>query len=255
MDRSYWSKENVVRATRNFVCIRLATYEDKGEVEFLTSVFRGRSGKLENTVFALLDSDGKKKLVRSGRSPDFAFFGDRRFVEGLNRIAKLKRSEEKKFTDQQLPLAKNLDLGLNIAACDRIQLIVITGRDQATVEKLCQTALPLAWNDEIGGQFVFAKATKDAELKPLGLDTIKNGLIVVEPGKFGMSGKVIANFGESFDIKDTQDKLAKLAAGYQVDKNYRQHIQAGIRLGIEWETETPVTDQQSLRAKERARGR
>ncbi|MBP88997.1 MAG: hypothetical protein CMJ64_20170, partial [Planctomycetaceae bacterium] len=36
--------------------------------------------------------------------------------------------------------------------------------------------------------------------------------------------------------------------------NTSAHIALGIQLGIEWKREIPETDQQSLRAKERARG-
>lgn len=49
--------------------MRLATYENKEEGAFLESVFTGRSGKLENTVFALLEPDGKTRLSRAGRGP------------------------------------------------------------------------------------------------------------------------------------------------------------------------------------------
>lgn len=255
MDSSYWSKENVVKATRDFVCIRLATYEDTEEVKFLANVYRGRSGQLENTVFALLDSDGKKRLARSGRSPDFAFQGDRQFVSGLEQIAREKGSPKKRFSDPALPLVKNVDLGLNVASCDGIQMILVVGEDEARVRELSQKALPLAWNDQVGGQFVFATATTVGELRPLGLKKLENGIYVVNPGQFGMSGQVVASWGEDFDAGEVTKRLAELCGSYQVNKNYQQHIQTGIGLGIEWKTETPVTDQQSLRATQRARGR
>ena len=259
MDSSYWSKPNVVAATRDFVCIRLATYEDKKEVEFLNKIYRSRSGQLENTVFALLAADGQTKLSRSGRSPDFAFRGERNFIAGLNEIAKAKSNSQKRFSDATLPVTKNLDLGLNIASSDLIQLIVVVGEDEQVVQRLSQKALPLAWNEKIGGQFVFATAKTASELKPIGLDQAKNGIYVVEPGPFGMSGKVVAKFDESIDIKKATEKLAALSGAYKVSKDYQQHVRAGISLGIEWKTETPVTDQQSLRANrrgnERARGR
>ena len=244
-----------MKASRDFVCIRLATYEDPGEVKFLSSVYRGRSGQLENTIFALLDSDGKQQLARSGRSPDFAFFGDEQFVTGLEKIANEKESPPKRFSDTQLPLVKSVDLALNIASSDKIQLIIVVGENDSKVRDLSKKALPLAWNESIGGQFVFATATTQQELKPVGREKIENGLFIIEPGKFGMSGKLVAKFGESFDIRETTEKLAKLSKAHTVSKDYRQHVQAGISLGIEWKTRTPVTDQQSLRALERSRGR
>src|SRR5262245_31890428 len=75
MDRSFLSDASVVAASREWVCVRLLTYENAAEAEMLTSLFVGRSGQLENTTFALLAPDGKTKLSRAGRSPDFAFRG------------------------------------------------------------------------------------------------------------------------------------------------------------------------------------
>jgi len=58
MDESFLSDTNIIRESRNFVCIRLATYEDSAEADYLRQVFSGRSGELDNTVFALMNPDG-----------------------------------------------------------------------------------------------------------------------------------------------------------------------------------------------------
>ena len=76
MDRSFLSDKGIIRASRKFVCARLATYESKEEAEYLSRIFRGRSGQLENTVFCIMSPDGKDKLVRSGRSPGWSFPGE-----------------------------------------------------------------------------------------------------------------------------------------------------------------------------------
>ena len=136
MDQSYWSQPLVVNATRDFVCIRLATYEDAKETEYLKKIFTGRSGQLENTVFALLDSDGRKRLSKSGRSPDFAFWGRRDFAAKMIEIAEQRNLESKRYTDSHLPVIKNVDLGLNVASCDGIQMIVVAAKDKKAVEKL-----------------------------------------------------------------------------------------------------------------------
>lgn len=254
MDQSYWSRPEVVAATRDFVCVRLATYEDKEEVRFLEKIYRGRSGKLENTVFAILDSDGKTLLSRAGRSPDFAFRGPDGFILGLHRIANERKLSTKRFSDAELPLVKNVDLGLNVASCGGIQLLVVTASSQKSAEMICKKLLPLAWNDKLGGQFVFAIARDAKQLKPIGLNSLQDGFLVVEPGQFGMSGKMVARFGKDFDTEQVRKKLEEQVRNYSVTKDYRQHIDLGISLGIEWNTETPVTDQQSLRALERSRG-
>src|SRR5436853_2273798 len=73
MDRSFLLRKEVVDASRDFICIRLATYEDKEEADYLVKVFPGRTGVLENTVYTMLSPDARQYLTRSGRSPDFAF--------------------------------------------------------------------------------------------------------------------------------------------------------------------------------------
>ncbi len=60
MDRSFLADADVIAASRMFVCIRPATYEDAGEADFLKKIFVGRSGELDNTVFVLLAPDGEQ---------------------------------------------------------------------------------------------------------------------------------------------------------------------------------------------------
>ena len=67
MDQSLWSDPLVIEASRKFVCARLATYEDKDEGAMLKSIYRGRSGELDNTVFTVLSHDGKSR-VEPGRT-------------------------------------------------------------------------------------------------------------------------------------------------------------------------------------------
>lgn len=255
MDRSYWSNQELVSATRDFVCIRLATYENEKEVEFLKTIYRGRSGGLENTVFAMLDSDGKTKLGRSGRSPDFAYRGVNSFISALKKMSADRKLKSKRYSDSELPLVKNVDLALNVASCDKIQLIIVVGETADQVEQNSKKALKLAWNDKAAGQFVFVKTTNPKDLEAISGEKIKNGILVVEPGQFGMSGKVIASFKPDFDALDSQKELVELAKNYEVLKEYRSHIRMGIAMGIEWETETPVTDRESNMATERSRGR
>ena len=74
MDRSFLSDKGIIRASRNFVCARLSTYESKEEAEYLSGIFT-RGGELENTVFCIMSPDGKDRLVSSGRSPGWVFPG------------------------------------------------------------------------------------------------------------------------------------------------------------------------------------
>src|SRR4051794_16153328 len=124
MDRSFLSQPEVVAASRSFVCIRLATYESESEAKLLKSIFIGGSGELENTTFALLDPHGQRLLVRSGRSPDFAFWGStdtpsREMATTMDQIAAYYKVKGKgPAPDAPLPLNGNPRLALDVAACD-----------------------------------------------------------------------------------------------------------------------------------------
>src|SRR4029079_13149972 len=67
MDRSFLSRPAVIAASREFVCVRLATYEDPVEAKFVQRLVRTGSGELENTAFCLFAPDGKSRLSRAGR--------------------------------------------------------------------------------------------------------------------------------------------------------------------------------------------
>src|SRR5688572_21777319 len=149
MDRSYLSDAAVVAASREFVCVRLATYESAAEAKMLSAVLRTRSGVLENTVFAILGPDGTTPLVRAGRSPREAVGGPPEdAVKALPiRMAELsKKYSPSAAVGGALPLLADLRRGLNVAACDLLPLVVVLG----DVEK---DLLPLAWSRDYAGRF------------------------------------------------------------------------------------------------------
>src|SRR4051812_46124084 len=112
MDRSFLSDAEVIAASRQFVCIRLASYEDEGEAKFLKSVFTGKSGELENTVFALLSPDGQKKLMKASRSPRQLFQGAADMAKAMNGIAQ--KYTAKAGGPPPLPLVANVRLALDV---------------------------------------------------------------------------------------------------------------------------------------------
>ena len=76
----------MVTASRAFVCVRPATYESATEGKLLLSLFRGRIGNLENSVFALLGPDGKERLTKTGRSPGMLFKTAAQMAERLTEL-------------------------------------------------------------------------------------------------------------------------------------------------------------------------
>lgn len=223
----------------------------------MKSLYVGRSGELENTTFAILSPDGKRKLTATGRGPFHAYRGSDSMTAGMNRIAAThKGAKAAAGTDTQLPLLKNLDLALNVASADGLPLIVTVAESKERLDGLNKTLLSLAWSESFAGQFVYASVLDEKELKPVTGIQDGEGILVVEPGQFGLSGKVLAQFGAGTSRAKMESKLQEVIANFpRKQKDHNSHVRLGIQLGIDWESKIPETDPQSLRAKERARGR
>lgn len=256
MDRSFLSDAGVVAASRNFVCIRLATYEDQKEADFMKSIYIGRSGQLENTTFGILSPDGTRPLTESGRGPFHAFRGSASMAAGMNRIAKqYSGAKEAALTDTQLPLMKNLDLALNVAAADGLPLVITVADSKKKLDGLNDTLVRAAWSKQLAGQFIYASVLDQTEFKPITGAKLKEGILVVEPGQFGLSGKVLAQIDSDASQQEIQTQLRKVIDDFpRHHKDHNSHVRLGIQLGVDWKTKIPETDPMSIRAKQRARG-
>ena len=255
MDRSFLSNAEVIKASREFVCIRLATYEDKEEAKFLEKIYRGRSGKLENTVFVLLAPDGKEELSRAGRSPHFAFRSGSDMAKSMNKLAK---EYDPKTSDQALlPQMKNVRLGINVGACDGLPSVIVYSSDQNELKKLQKTLAPVALTDNLAGKFIYSSTTVRKDLKAIdGLKDDEPGYYVVVPGDYGLEAKVKLKIDADADTEKLTTELAKIAGAVDKEvKEHRRHVRKGNQTGKEWETEIPVTDPGSNRAMQRRRGR
>lgn len=267
MDRSYLSSPAVVTASREFVCIRVATYEDPDEAAFTASLFPGRSG-LENTVFALLEPDGETPLTRAGRSPRMALGGSTSEA-AAEALLEAMASATARFGEGDLepivalPTALDLRRGLNVAACDLQPIAVLAVADEEKRIAARAELAKLAWSDEFIGECQYAVASTAAELATIadlpeelieaGELTDSGTLLLVQPGQFGLTGRVLAHAPAG----DAEALRAALAAGLESfeahAKDSRRHVRDGRRAGAAWEK---VVDAEDLAdAPQRRRGR
>ncbi len=231
----------MIAQARNFVCARLATYESKTEGKFLESLARTRSGELENTVYAVLAPDGKTKLSSAGRSPHMIYrardekVSVRLMVEALRRVAK---KYPGKKPVQALPYMADVRRGLNVASCDLLPLVVVTGPRK----DFKKTLAALTWNAKWRGRFLLAHTTDDAELRPITKRKNDARFLVVAPDEFGVKGVVLAQT-KATDAAALQRTLMEGLKQFAPDsKDSRRHIRQGRSQGVHWETEIPVTD-------------
>ena len=259
MDRSFLSDKGIIRASRNFVCARLSTYESKEEAEYLSGIFT-RRGQLENTVFCIMSPDGKDKLVSSGRSPGWVFPGSedqamRDMEKKMDEIAlRYSVKKESRSSLPGLPVLPNFRLALNVAACDNLPLVATVARSKKSREKLQKQVKELAWSKEFIGRFIYVSVGAASELNKIkGLEK-KEGLFVIAPDTFGQEGKVLSQVRLGAGQKELSEGLARAVALYQPeDKETRSHGALGRILEVNWETQVPVTDPGSPRRRESRR--
>ena len=250
MDRSFLADKGVIEASRNFVCIRLASYEDAGEAEFLKTVFVGRSGELENTVFVLLSPDTKTNLCRPGRGPNFAFPTPAKLAAAMNKIAaRYSADKNVENSNPALPQLKNFRLGLNVSACDGVPLLLCVGETASDVEQLKRQIAPLAFDKSLAGKFVYASATSGDDLNSVVGYESQSGILLIRPGEYGIEGKLEKVFAADISNNELQSELLRYANSFEkAPKRHHQHVRKGRDAGKTWKTEIPVTDPMSLRA-------
>ncbi|HEV3262364.1 MAG TPA: thioredoxin family protein [Gemmataceae bacterium] len=255
MDRSFLSRSNVIAASRPFVCVRLTTYENPAEAVLLKSFQVTRSGEVENTVFTILSPDGRRQLARASRSASQTFGDAARMADTMNRIAREYGAKPPaRGSLPELPTVPNLRLAVNVAACDNQPLVVLVAPSEESRRSLEERLIPLAWSDPFLGRFVFVVVTETKELA--GIEGVKAtpGVLVVQPDRFGLKGKVLKQVGEKASQDELRKGLQEVASLYRnEEKTFGSHVREGQKQGIFWETVTPVTDPMEQRARERGR--
>jgi hypothetical protein len=157
-------------------------------------------------------------------------------------------------TDQRLPTMNSVDVALNVAACDNLPTLVTFAESEQRLAEINKALLPIIWSEPLAGQFVYGSTSTLQELKPIPGVNGKEGMLVVEPDAYGLSGKILRELPADLSSEQTAAELTKALVSFtRRASEVASHIQLGIRLGIDWESAIPETDQQAIRAKERAR--
>lgn len=256
MDRSLLSRPEVVAASRQFVCVRLLSYEDAQEMQLVKSWWTGRSGEVENTTVSILTPDGKRNLLPFHRSFKHYYRSSSEMAAGLTRIAK-QQGAAATTVNTVLPLPRVIDVrrALNVAAGDQQPLVVVWASDAAERQRLEKLTATQTWSEAFIGRFIYVTATKAEEVRGLQGKVQEPTVLVVQPDEFGQSGKVIAQVsGQEISAEQIAATLqASLPKATFAAKDQRSHQRAGTQKGMFWETETPVTDPMERGARERTK--
>lgn len=247
MDETYLAHEAVIAAARHFICVRLLTYENADEAKLMKSLFVGRSGDLENSMFALLSSDGQKALAQAHRSPRRGFTTADDLADAMNRLA-----DRKTLAPTALPLVPGFRLALNVAACDNRPLVVLVRGAGDNPKALEARLAKLAWSEACVGQFIYTAVDSVKDIATVPEVAADAAVVVIQPDRFGREGKLLGQ--RLGDVGPTQlaTLLADTAKAFRgEDKTFPAHIRLGREAGVFWETVIPVTDPGELRARQR----
>jgi hypothetical protein len=221
----------VIKASRNFICIRIDSYESEKAQKIVRNFLDGR---FENTAFCLLAPDGKTKLSRSTRGPNQALGGN--LASSLDQIA-AKYKTKGNTAEAPAPDFPNFRLGLNVSSADQRALVLVTGTEKEL--KATRQILPAICNDpEVIGRLHYDFET-DVTTWTAALtgDKSTSQIKIIVPDAYGQKGVIVKSL--PLDTKPEALKKALLEANESFaktteKKTYNTHVQEGRRQGIKW---------------------
>ena len=243
MDRSFLSNAQLIKASRDFVCIRTATYEDKQEAEYLKWAFLGSAGgDLRNFGFCLLAPDGRTTLRRSPRGPNYVYKDSAAMAADLRLVAsQYVGKATARAEDAAVPQMKSVRLGINVASCDGLPSVVVYGKDQQELDQLKKKLSSVIWSDELIGKYIYASTTNPADLRVVTGAAAKTGFVVIKPDAYGIKGQLIGTIDGSVSSEELKRSLAYAANAFtRTAKTHGLHVRNGRQAGKLWKTEVPV---------------
>ncbi|MBA62338.1 MAG: hypothetical protein CMJ76_08220 [Planctomycetaceae bacterium] len=244
-----------MKASRDWVCIRLLTYENESEYKYMERLLGVTDGTLPNTVFCLLSPDGKTKLTRPTRGPSIFRTPENMAIQ-MKRMASRYQTVVPDSFVAPVPLVDRVDLTMNVAASDNRPMVVFYHPSPPDLQILVESARPVVWDSRLTGQFMYAATSSKEDLKAMVNASGKAGVYIVEPDEYGVSGKIVRHLAPDNVKESLKRELSQALANFQpFQKNHQQHIRDGYLFGIEWETLIPESDPMSVQAKQRFKAR
>ena len=251
IDNGWLLQDEVIAASKPFVCIRLTSYESESEAAFVEKL----EGNPVNTVFAILAPDGTPaiKMQGRGRGPGELFDDTTDMVKQLGEVAEKYPGHAAKGAPA-LPVTLDARLGLAVASADLQPLVLVVAPDAATRSALESKVSMLAWSKEMRGRFVYASASSTKGLDLTGGGGLTSGVMLVEPDLFGVRGAVVKQVAATeIDAKLAAAMRDTIGAHAPVSKSREQLRRMALQQGIFFETGIPVSGKKE--AEDRAKYR
>jgi hypothetical protein len=267
VQNSLFSTQEFIKASRDFVCVRIETFENE-QSEMLVRNILG--GNLANTAFVILSPDGTERLTASGRSPGMAMIQGRSRTDtsGSQNVSIINQMQQ--IADRFAPQQDGLGVGLqdfhslrqalNCAAADQRPLVVVhTGRaDRSAVESKLKS---LFEDEQIIGKFhldfIDRRVDRGWE-STLNAKSQVPAILIVRPGQFGLEGQILKQVAVDANaalIKRSLLEANREYASVESRKDYEQHVRSGKRRRVEFENEISREGAIDYRPNRQRRGR
>lgn len=246
-----FSTQAFIEASRDFVCVRLETFENKKHEELVRKILNGR---FANTAFTVLSPDGEELLTQSGRGPQTVLGAsgrgpnatpgtDEEIAAAMKEIAEEYASRGKP-EEMVLQDFHTFRQALNVASGDQ-RLLLFIAASPGDRDRLREELRPLFAREDIIGRFHldFGSAEADASWAEKVSDTKgKSGFVIIQAGQFGLEGKALDHLPLNTDPETLASALLAANALYaetEVRKDYAEHVAAGRLEDIFFENEIP----------------
>jgi hypothetical protein len=242
-----FAKEEFIEASRKFVCVRLESFESKKHQDMVREYLNGR---FANTAFCILSPDGKKRLSGAGRSPSQGFGLGRSAPDGQNpailtSMEKVAADYPAKGPNSQAVIQDfhSFKQALNIASGDqRLFVFVVAQKNER--ERLKKSMQQVANHPDTIGRYHYDFADQvDAQWSAaIEGDQKKTGIFIIQAGKFGQDGQVVAELPLDTmpeKIRAVLEKENEQFAKTEQRKDYSAHVSEGRREGVKYEDNMP----------------
>lgn len=246
-----FSEKKFIEASRDFVCVRLETFENKEHEALVREILNGR---FANTSFCIFSPDGKTQLTRSSRGPKTILGAKGRgpsaqpgsLDEVVAAMADLVEPYPRKGRAEDLTLQDfhSFRQALNVASGDQ-RLLLFVAASPKDREKAEKTLQPVFATEEIIGRFHLdfgtAEADSDWSEKVSGIQS-RSGYFVIQADQFGQKGKVVYSLPLSASGREIANALLSANASFaeaESRKVYSEHVTEGRRENIFFENEIP----------------
>lgn len=216
--------------------MRIDSYESQKHQEYVRTFLDGR---FENSAFCLLAPNGQDWLSRGGRGPEMVL-GYSSATDELHLVADRYRPTAD-IGAAVVPDFHSVRQALNVASADQRVLVILYGL-QKQLTPLRDSFRDISNHADIMGRFHFDFEPGDDWKKTVKGSKGDSGIVVVRPGEFGMTGRVMQQLPLTTGAAEV--RAALLAANVEFartteKKVYSSHVQKGDRLGIYFEGAVP----------------